>query len=144
MDEPRGRLRLLLCVFAASLLLQARLGVSQTLAFDDRVDTSDEVGLNCLGGPLGTDLQAATFMFRHPITGEILRTINTTSGQTTLTIPVLPENETVVSCTTMGESTESQRIAIAGKLLFPPPTHPLTFIASWKRLLIIYFVCFEI
>ena len=118
MDEPRGRLRLFLCVFAASLLLQARLGVSQTLAFDGRVDMTDEVSLNCLGGPLGIDPQPATFTFRHPITGEILRNISTTSGQVTLTIAILPENEAVVSCMIMGESTESQRIAIAGKF-FP-------------------------
>ena len=116
MDEPRGRLRLFLCVFAASLLLQARLGVSQ-LQFAGRVDTSDEIGLNCVGG-LFDDPQPATFTFRHPITGEVSRTISTTSGQVTLNIAILPENETVVSCMIMGESTESQRIAITGNF-FP-------------------------
>ena len=120
MDEPRGRLGLFLCVFAASLLLQARLGVSQ-LQFPRPVDESDEVSLNCVGGTFDDPLPA-TFMFRHPITGEILRTINTTSAQKTLTIAVLPKNETVVSCTIMGESTESQRIAIAGIKLFSPLT----------------------
>ena len=110
MDEPRGRLRPFLYVFAASLLLQvqARLGVSIDKA-------SDEVSLNCLGDR-SDNPKPATFTFRDPITGEILRNISTTSDQVTLTIAVLPENETVVSCTIMGESTESQRIAITGKV----------------------------
>ena len=42
------------------------------------------------------------------------KNFTTTRGKETLTITVLPENETIVSCTIDGRS-ESERVAITGE-----------------------------
>ena len=107
MEKSRGRLRLLLFLLAASLLPQVSLGSELEL----RVNRSSDVVRLMCEPPLGSPQRAATFTFRDPLNGTSEERRSSTG---TLDIPILSDNETVVSCRIDG-STNSDNFSIAGK-----------------------------
>ena len=108
MEKSRGRLRLFLLLLAASLLPQVSLGSILELNVDD---DNDVVRLECFNR--FQVMGAANFTFRDPLDGTPVQRHSSTGG---LDIPVLSDNETVVSCRIDdGGSTDSTSFAIAGK-----------------------------
>ena len=114
MDEVRVRIRpwLLLCIVFAASLLQVSVGQrpNMRVALGD-TDDKNLVTLVCLRQQGGGTGQPATFKFTNPLNAQDTEERSTS---TSLRFPILPENETFVSCRLDGGSVDSETVAITG------------------------------